>query len=42
MVSDKISLAFYQQIKQNWGKEDYVEFCLGNERNLLVWINAGA
>jgi hypothetical protein len=41
MKSEKISLIFYQEIKQKCGREGYIEFGSRNERNGLVWMKAG-
>jgi hypothetical protein len=40
-ISEKISLVFYQEITQEWGREECIKLCSRNERNCLVWIKAG-
>jgi hypothetical protein len=39
--SEKRSLVFYQEMKQKWGKEEYIKLCSRHERNGLVWMKAG-
>jgi hypothetical protein len=41
IMSEKISLAFYQEIQQKWGREEYIEVCSRNERKGLVGMKAG-
>jgi hypothetical protein len=36
IISEKISLVFYQEMKQKWGREEYIEFCSRNERHGLA------
>jgi hypothetical protein len=40
IMSEKMSLVFYQEMKQKWGREDYIELCSRNERNGLAWMKA--
>jgi hypothetical protein len=37
----KRSLVFYQEMKQKWGREEYIELCSRNEGNGLGWMKAG-
>jgi hypothetical protein len=32
ILSEKISLVFYQEMKQEWGREEFIDFCNRNER----------
>jgi hypothetical protein len=41
MMPERISLLFYKETKQKWGREEYNEFCSTNERTGLVWMKAG-
>jgi hypothetical protein len=34
-LSEKISLVFYQEMKQKWGREEYIDCCNRNERRGL-------
>jgi hypothetical protein len=38
IMFENMSLVFYQEMKQKWGREEYIEFCSRNERNGLAWI----
>jgi hypothetical protein len=40
IMSEKMSL-FYQEMKQKWDREEYIELCSRNERNGLAWMKAG-
>jgi hypothetical protein len=40
-MSEKMSLVLYQEMKQKWGKEEYIELCFRCERNGLAWMKAG-
>jgi hypothetical protein len=40
-MSEKMSLVFYQEMKQKWGREQYIELCSRNERNGLAWTKPG-
>jgi hypothetical protein len=42
IMSEKRSLVFYQEMKQKWGREEYIKLCSRNERNGLAWMKAGA
>jgi hypothetical protein len=33
IMSEKMSLVVYQEMKQKWGREEYIELCSRNERN---------
>jgi hypothetical protein len=35
IMSEKVSLVFYQEMKQKWGTEQNIELCSRNERNGL-------
>jgi hypothetical protein len=39
-MSEKMSLVLYQEMKQKWGREEYVEFCSRNEINGLSRMKA--
>jgi hypothetical protein len=39
-MSEKRSFVFYQQMKQKWGREEYIKLCSRNERNGLAWMKA--
>jgi hypothetical protein len=41
IVSEKLSLVFYQEMKHKWGREEYIELCSRNERNGSAWMKAG-
>jgi hypothetical protein len=41
IMAGKMSLVLYQEMKQKWGREDYIELCSRNERNGLAWLKAG-
>jgi hypothetical protein len=41
-MSEKMSLVFYQEMKQKWGREEYIELCSRNERNGLAWMKVKA
>jgi hypothetical protein len=41
IMSEKMSLVFYQEMNQKWGREEYIELCSRNERNGLAWMKAG-
>jgi hypothetical protein len=41
IMSEKTSLLFYQEMKQKWGREEYIELCSRNESNWLAWMKAG-
>jgi hypothetical protein len=36
-LSEKISLVFYQEMKQEWGREEYIDCCNRNERIGMAW-----
>jgi hypothetical protein len=35
-----MSLVVYQEMKQKWGREEYIELCSRNERNGWAWMKA--
>jgi hypothetical protein len=37
-MSENMSLVFYQEMKQKWGREEYIKLC---SRNGLAWMKAG-
>jgi hypothetical protein len=39
-MSEKMSLVFYQEKKQKWGREEYIELCSRNERYGSAWMKA--
>jgi hypothetical protein len=41
ITSEKMSLVFYQEMKQKWGWGEYIELCSRNDRNGLAWMKAG-
>jgi hypothetical protein len=41
IISEKMSLALYQEMKQKCGREEYIKLCSRNERNGLAWMKAG-
>jgi hypothetical protein len=41
ILSEKMSLVFYQQMKQKWGREEYIELYSRNERSGSAWTEAG-
>jgi hypothetical protein len=36
-MSEKMSLVFYQEMKQKWCREEDIELCSRDERNGLTW-----
>jgi hypothetical protein len=40
-MSEKMSLVFDQEMKQKWGREEYIKLCCRNERNGLAWMKVG-
>jgi hypothetical protein len=40
-LSEKISLVFYQEMKQEWGREEYIDCCNRNERRGTAWWRLG-
>jgi hypothetical protein len=40
IMSEKMSLVFYQEMKQKWGREEYIDLCSRNKRNGLAWMKA--
>jgi hypothetical protein len=40
-INAKNSLAFYSQIKYEWGKESYINKCTRKERIGIIWLKAG-
>lgn len=40
IISEKISLVFYNEIKHKWVRKGYIEFCSRNERRWFVGIEA--
>jgi hypothetical protein len=41
MLSEKISLVFYQEMKQEWGREEYINCCNRNLRRGMAWWTLG-
>jgi hypothetical protein len=41
IMTKKMSLVFYQEIKYKWGREEYIDFCYRSERSWIVRIKAG-
>jgi hypothetical protein len=41
IMSEKKSLVLYQETKQKWGREEYIELCSKYERNGFSWMKAG-
>ena len=41
-IDDKRSLIFYLPIKNNWGREVYVDKASKDEREGLAWLRDGA
>jgi hypothetical protein len=40
-VFEKVPLVSYQEMKQKWGREEYIELRSRNERNGIIWMKAG-
>jgi hypothetical protein len=40
-LSEKISLVFYQEMKQEWGREEYIDCCNRYERRCMAWWRLG-
>jgi hypothetical protein len=40
-LSEKISLVFYQEMKQEWEREEYIDCCNRNERRGMAWWRLG-
>jgi hypothetical protein len=40
-LSEKISLVFYQEMKQEWGRKEYNDRCNSNERRGMAWWRLG-
>jgi hypothetical protein len=40
-LSEKISLVFCQEMKQEWGREDLIDCCNRNERRGTAWWRLG-
>jgi hypothetical protein len=40
-LSEKISLVFYKEMKQEWGREEYIDCCNSNERRCMAWWRLG-
>jgi hypothetical protein len=40
-LSEKISLVFYQEMKQEWGREEYIDCCNRNDRRGMAWWSLG-
>jgi hypothetical protein len=38
---EKISLVFYQEMKQEWGREEYIDCCNRNDRRGMAWWRLG-
>jgi hypothetical protein len=41
IMPEKMSLVFYQGMKQKWCREECIELCSRNERNGLAWMKTG-
>jgi hypothetical protein len=41
MTGETISLAFYQNLKHAWTKEQHAEWCSRNGRNGVAWKKVG-
>jgi hypothetical protein len=40
-MSEKISLVFYQEMKQEWDREEFIVYCNRNERRGMAWWRLG-
>jgi hypothetical protein len=40
-LSEKISLVFYQEIKQEWGRDEYIDCCNRNDRRCMACWRLG-
>jgi hypothetical protein len=40
-LSEKISLVFYQEMKQEWGREYFIDCCNRNARRCMAWLRLG-
>jgi hypothetical protein len=40
-LSEKILLVFYQEMKQEWKREEYTDCCNRNERRGMAWWRLG-
>jgi hypothetical protein len=40
-LSEKISLVVYQEMKQEWGREEFIDCCNRNDRRGMTWWRLG-